>query len=259
MPEQLPRRHQRRPALTPLRLLGALLLAVGVAAFAQEQRPLRFAVTESWAMPMMQIVDGQATTGILYDLQMRLAQKVGRTAELLVMPRLRVQRTLVRGEIDVRCYVNPSWLQESHHQYIWSLPFMVQHDLIVGRSAEPDFALEKLSGQRLGTVLGFSYPSLQALFDSARIHREDARTQALALEKLEAGRYRYALSNSLSLAWFNRHRSKAEQLHVLGEISSDLVSCIVRDEPDVPTQALLRALVQMKQDGEFEAILARYR
>jgi polar amino acid transport system substrate-binding protein len=33
----------------------------------------------------------------------------------------------------------------------------------------------------------------------------------------------------------------------------------VRDEPDVPTMALLRALVQMKQAGEFEQILARYR
>ncbi len=259
MSEQIPHRRQRCPALTRLRLFGALLLAAGVAAFAQEQRPLRFAVLESWTMPMMQFVDGQATTGILYDLQMRLAQKVGRTAELVVMPRLRLQRTLVRGEVDVHCYANPSWLQESHHQYIWSLPLLVQHDLIVGRSAEPDFTLEKLSGQHLGTVLGYSYPSLQALFDSARIHREDVRTQALALEKLEAGRYRYALSNNLSLDWFNRHRSTAEQLHALSEISSDRVYCLVRDEQDVPTQALLGALVQMKQDGEFEAILARYR
>ncbi|WP_061240285.1 ABC transporter substrate-binding protein [Ectopseudomonas composti] len=238
--------------------LFALLLVFSFSAFAQEQRPLRFAVTESWAMPMMQIVEGRATSGILYDLQMRLAQKVGRRADLLVMPRLRVQRTLVRGEIDVRCYVNPNWLQESHHQYIWSLPFMIQRDLIVGRTAEPGFRLEQLRGQRLGTVLGFSYPPLDALFDSAQVQREDARTQELVLEKLEVGRYNYAVSNQLTLAWFNRQRSAGQRLHALSEISSDLVACIVRDQPDVPTQALLRALVQMKQDGEFDDILARY-
>lgn len=87
--------------------LSALLLLLCLAASAQEQRALRFSVSESWAMPMIQIVDGQATGGILYDLQIRLAQKVGRRAEMLVLPRLRVQRLLVSGGIDVRCYVNP--------------------------------------------------------------------------------------------------------------------------------------------------------
>ena len=84
---------------------------------------MRFSVSESSAMPMIDVVDGQATGGILYDLQMRLAQKVGRRAQMLVLPRLRVQRLLTTGEIDVRCYVSPDWLNEPHHQYIWSLPF----------------------------------------------------------------------------------------------------------------------------------------
>jgi polar amino acid transport system substrate-binding protein len=239
--------------------LSALLLLLCLAASAQEQRPLRFSVTESWAMPMISIVDGQVRGGILYDLQMRLAQKVGRRAEMLVLPRLRVQRLLSTGGIDVRCYVNPDWLGEAHHQYIWSLPFMLQRDVIVARVAEPDFTLEQLRGERLGTVLGFSYPRLEPLLASGEIHREDVRTQALALEKLEAGRYRYAISNDLSLNWFNRNRPQEKRLHALAEISADPVGCVVRDAPDVPTQALLRAMVQMKEDGEFDAILARYR
>lgn len=37
-----------------------------------------------------------------------------------------------------------------------------------------------------------------------------------------------------------------------------MASCLVRGEPDVPTMALLRALVQMRQDGEFDATLDRY-
>ena len=239
--------------------LSALLFLLCLAASAQEQRPLRFSVSESWAMPMIKIVDGQATGGILYDLQMRLAQKVGRRAEMPVLPRLRVQRLLVSGGIDVRCYVNPDWLVESHHQYIWSLPFMVQRDLIVARNADPDFKLEQLRDERVGTVLGFSYPNLEPLLANGAIHREDARTQELALEKLEAGRYRYAISNDLSLDWFNRHQPQEKRLHALTEISAAPVGCIVRDAPDVPTQALLRALVRMKEDGEFDAILARYR
>jgi hypothetical protein len=91
--------------------LALILLSLGTSA---EERPLRFSVSESWAMPMIHIEHGQATGGVLYDLQQRLAEKVGRRAEMLVRPRLRIQQMLVRGEIDVRCYVNPAWLSESH-------------------------------------------------------------------------------------------------------------------------------------------------
>ena len=79
------------------------------------------------------------------------------------------------------------------------------------------------------------------------------------LEKLEARRYRYAISNQLTLDWYNSRQPAQRKLKPLDEVASDLVACIVRDEPDVPTQQLLRAMVQMKQDGEFDAILARYR
>ncbi len=241
-----------------MRLLPALslLLCAGVIA---EERPLRFSVTESWAMPMMQIEQGRATAGILYDLQIRLAQKVGRRAELLVMPRLRVQQMLVRGEIDVRCYVNPAWLQESHYQYIWSVPFMVQRDLLVQRPQEQPPTPAQAQGELVGTVLGFIYPSLEPQFTSGHLRRDDARTQELALEKLEANRYRYAVSNDLALQWFNRRQPAERKLQTVRELSADLVACIVRDDPDVPTMRLLRALVQMSNDGEFESILAKYR
>ncbi|CAD5108699.1 substrate-binding periplasmic protein [Zestomonas carbonaria] len=239
-----------------MRLLAiALLVSAAVVA---EERPLRFSVSESWVMPMMNIENGQATGGILYDLQTRLAEKVGRRAEQLVMPRLRVQQMLARGEIDVRCYVNPAWLTESHHQYIWSVPFLVQRDWLVGRHAVP-LQLEQLHGETIGTVLGFTYPRLEPLFASGQLLRDDARTQALALLKLDAERYRYAISNELSLAWFNRHQPANRQLQPLSQLSADLVACIVRDEPDVPTMQLLRALVRMKEDGEIEEILSRYR
>lgn len=236
-------------------LLSLLLICSEIAA---QPRPLRFSITESWAMPLIRLEHGRPTGGILYDLQTRLAQKLGRKAEMLVLPRLRVQQMLERGELDVRCYVNPSWLSESHHQYIWSLPFLVHNDLLISRHGENDLPGARRN-EALGTVLGFAYPTLEAQFTSGLLHREDARTQEQVLEKLSAGRYRFAVSNQLSLAWYNKKHAAPHRLQAVGEVTRDLVSCLVRDEPDVPTMALLRAMVQMKQDGEFEQILARYR
>lgn len=240
-----------------MRLLAFILLLLCHQAFAAE-RALRFSVTESWGMPLMRFEQGQAAGGILYDLHTRLAQKVGRRAEQPVLPRQRVQQILERGEIDVRCYVNPAWVKESHYQYIWSLPFMVQRDLIVTRQHETSLPGSHL-GERIGTVLGFIYPTLEPQIASGLVQRDDARTQEQVLEKLEAGRYRFAVSNQLTLDWFNRRQQQERRLRPLGEIAAELISCLVRDEPDVPTQKLLRAMVQMRQDGEFDAILARYR
>lgn len=240
-----------------MRFLPLALLLMCACSAAQE-RPLRFSVIESWAMPLIKVENGEATGGIIYDLQMRLAQKVGRRAEMMVLPRKRVQAMLVRGEIDVRCYVNPTWLTESHHQYIWSVPFMNQRDMLVARTQRA-MTLENLHGELVGTVLGYVYPTLQPRFDAHDLQRDDARTQELALLKLEAGRNNYAVSSELTLNWFNRDHPADLKLQALEELSSDLASCIVRDEPDVPTMQLLRALVQMSNDGEFEKILANYR
>lgn len=135
---------------------------------------------------------------------------------------------------------------------------MVQRDLLVGRSQQ-QVQLSRMQGETIGTVLGFTYPGLAPLFASGQLQRDDARTQELALAKLQARRYDYAISNELTLQWFNRQQPAGDKLQPLQEVAADLVACIVRDEPDVPTMPLLRALVQMKQAGEFEQILARYR
>ena len=240
------------------KLLPALVLLVLGHTGHAEERALRFSINDSWAMPMVRIEQGKAVEGILVDLQQRLAAKVGRKAELLVMPRLRVQQALDAGEIDVRCYVSPNWLNNSHDSYIWSLPLMSQRDVLVGTHAQ-NLQPEQLHNERLGTVLGFSYPRLEPLFANGQLQREDARTQDLALRKLSARRYQYAITNELSLHWFNRQQPPAQKLHILSEVAAEPIACIVRNAPDVPTIALLRAIVQMKQDGEFDTLLARYR
>ncbi len=37
------------------------------------------------------------------------------------------------------------------------------------------------------------------------------------------------------------------------------MSCLVRNDPALPTQRILRTLLQMKESGEIEGVLARYR
>ena len=178
--------------------LGALLL-VSLSVSAAEA-PLRFVVSDSWAMPMVQMERGRPTQGILHDIMLSLATQVGVPAQFHVLPRARVQNAMEHGEVDVRCYVSKSWLPNLSGNYIWSAPLLVQRDLLIGRRDSPDTVNPAdLPQQSIGTVLGYSYPTLQPLFDADRLHRDDARNQEQVLDKLLAGRYRYAVSSQWTL------------------------------------------------------------
>ncbi|QVM93051.1 ABC transporter substrate-binding protein [Pseudomonas entomophila] len=241
-----------------MRRVLALLLLWTTQSLA-EQPVLRFSIAESWSMPLMRTEQEQPVEGILFDLIQALAREVGARPQYHVMARLRLQEAMQNGDIDVRCYVSPQWLSDRPGDYLWSVPLIEQRDLLVGRAGDSGPASpDELSPQAIGTVLGYTYPTLEPLFSSGRLQREDSRNQLLALQKLQAGRYRHAVSNQLSLQWFNRQLPAAQRLHGLAVLQEQALGCMVRNDPALPTQALLRALVRLKQSGEIERIIQRY-
>ena len=237
--------------------VGAIL-GISLSAMAS-QPPLRFAVADSWAMPMVQIERGRPTQGILYDMMLSLATQVGVPAQFHVLPRARVQNAMEHGEVDVRCYAAQSWLPNLSGDYIWSLPLFFQRDLLISRQGSPvqsDPAY--LPRQSIGTVLGYSYPTLQPIFDADRLWREDARNQEQVLDKLLAGRYRYAVSNQWTLDWFNQRLLPGQQLQAVAVLQEQKVGCYVRNDPNVPVQQILRTLLRMKMSGEIDDIIRLY-
>ena len=234
--------------------LGALLLiSLNVAG---AEAPLRFVVPDSWAMPMVQLERGHPTQGILHDVMVSLATQVGVPAEFHVLPRARVQNAMEHGEVDIRCYAAQSWLPNQSGDYFWSIPLWFQRDLLISRQDTPPSVVPaNLPQQPVGTVLGYSYPTLQPLFDANRLHREDARNQEQVLEKLLAGRYRYAVSNQWTLDWFNQRLLPERQLKGVAVLQEQRVGCYVRNDPKVPVQRIMRTLLRMKMSGEIDDII----
>ncbi|QXH49951.1 ABC transporter substrate-binding protein [Pseudomonas fakonensis] len=220
---------------------------------------LRFSIAESWSMPLVRIEREQPVEGIIYDIIQAIARETGITPRYHVMARLRVQEAMQSGDIDVRCYVATQWLTDRPGEYVWSIPLIEQRDLLVGRPGDTTPSTpEALPAQAIGTVLGYTYPTLEPLFASGRLQREDSRSQLLVLRKLQAQRYRHAVSNQLSLQWFNRQLPPEQRLPVLAVLQEQALGCMVRSDPALPTQAVLRALVRIKQSGEIERIIRRY-
>lgn len=241
-----------------MRTLLALLLLWTTSSLA-EQPVLRFTVAESWGMPLARIEGDQPVEGLVYDLMQAMAREVGVRPEFHVMARLRLQEAMDSGDIDVRCYVSTQWFNDRPGDFVWSIPLIHQRDLLVGRAGDSTpMPPEQLPPQAIGTVLGYTYSTLQPLLDQGRLRREDSRSQLLVLQKLQAGRYRHAVSNQLSLQWFNQGQPADRQLQTLAVLEEQDLGCMVRNDPAIPTQGLLRALVRMKQSGEIERIVQRY-
>lgn len=115
-----------------------------------------------------------------------------------------------------------------------------------------------LPRQAIGTVNGYSYPTLQPLFNADQLQREDARNQEQVLEKLLAGRYRYAVSNQWTLDWINQRLLPEQQLRGVAVLQEQDIGCYVRNDPKVPVQRILRTLLRMKMSGEIDDIIRLY-
>lgn len=220
--------------------------------------PLRFSVSESWSMPLIDIEGHQPTTGILFDIMNSLARQVGRTPEYHVLPRLRVKTAMEQGEVDVRCYTSPAWLSSLSGDYFWSLPILVQRDVLLASPETAGPYPDQFDNEVVGTVLGYTYPELQHLFNNHNLLREDARNEEQVLRKLVAGRYNYAVGNQLAMDWVNRDLPARRRLKVVSVISEQPAACMVRNDPALPAQKILRTLLRMKMSGEIQQIVDRY-
>ncbi len=221
--------------------------------------PIRGAILQSWIMPLADMPNGAPERGLIPDLYRLIAAESQTPIEQISIPRARIDLALNKAQVDILCYASPNWLN-APYQFVWSLPFMTQRDLLVGRERYPGFnGIESLSGAQLGTVLGYHYPSLQGLLGSGKLQRVDSRSQHQVLEMLRAQRLDYGISNELSLDWFNRQSPAEPALIALEAIQEESIACLVRDDPQVPAQKVLRAMVRLQQRGEFNRLLQRYR
>ena len=188
-----------------------------------------------------------------------LSRQVGMRAEFHVLPRLRVQAALERGAVDIRCYAAQAWVPNLSGDYCWSLAILYQRDLLIAsaQTAAGPYP-DQFSNETVGTVLGYNYPDLQYLFDNHQLVREDARSQEQTLRKLAAGRYNYAVSSQLVLDWVNRDLPASQRLKVISLVSEQPAGCILRNDPNLPTQRILRTLVRMRVSGEIQQIIDRY-
>lgn len=222
--------------------------------------PLRVLVSSAWAMPLLDQRAERVRGGIVPDLAQAVAQRVGLPVAFVVLPRARMDAAAVAGDVDLRCYVRPTW-SSTPEAYVWSEELFSVDNVIVGHTGVPEpRSLAALPARTtLGTARAFRYPLLEAGFEAGTWVREDATDQEKLLLKLALRRHPYAVTDVLTLAWFLRQSPTAALAPWRLVISQEAVHCAVPKAGRVQASRLLAAVEAVRRSGELNTILNRYR
>jgi polar amino acid transport system substrate-binding protein len=217
---------------------------------------LKIVVDASTAMPMALIADSQVVGGIHRDLGIAIARELNTEAAFVLMPRKRIPGVLERGAGHLSCHYLPEWMPG---QLDWTEPFMPNSLLLLSsaRVARPPTLLA-LRGVRIGTVHGFEYPDMTRIL-GVGFMREDAADLTHNLLKLDAGRIDHALAGEVFLRYQQRRHGLAVKVRNPLVVRRYVASCAVSRASPYPVEQINRAIKNLRERREIDAIYDKYR
>jgi len=188
-----------------------------------------------------------------------LGQALGLPLEQVVRSRRRLDASLLSGEADVLCLLHPEWVPSAERRRMrWAQePFLqVIEQIVAGPGVPLPRTLEDLQGERIGTVLGFSYPQLQPLFADGRLIRDDAPNEESLAAKLLKGHSRYAVLEQAQLNHLSHASMQGAQLRPTGlGVQPFEAFCALSPKGRVSLDAFNAAQSRLLQNAQLRARL----
>ncbi|MBV8124623.1 MAG: transporter substrate-binding domain-containing protein [Paucibacter sp.] len=217
---------------------------------------LRVAVDQSTEMPWAEITEGAIVNGIHRDLGLALAARLGLQAKFVVLPRKRVPILLSSGEVDVVCAMLPEWLPGP---FLWTKPFLDSTDVVLTvRSATRPTSVASLADVPLGTIVGFSYPTLETALGSHFV-RDDAPSADANLRKLELGRLQHVVTNQRLLDYRSRRNALKAPTYPPLVIVRQEMSCALSPRGHVSRDSMNQAISSLRKSDALSRMLDAYR
>jgi len=227
-------------------LLFTMLLATAPAQ-AADKEPLRYVVKTD----AMLSADQQKPTEFQQKMGAALARQLGRPIKYVQLPRTRIMAALENGKGDVLCSYLPEW---TPGDVDWTRAFIpVVEVLLTIPHVKPPVSIEELRGKRLGTVLGFRYPTLEKALGADFI-RDDAPTSSLSIKKWTGGRFDYLLTTRNVITQHANDNILPHGYHVM-VVSEVKTMCAVSRKSKVTIHEINAAVNALEKSGELTGIL----
>lgn len=231
-----------------------LLLALGV--LPARASDMTFLVDTGTEMPMARFTGWELSGGIHYDVGHALARAMGRNAKFMTLPRQRMVSALEKGTADVICGYMPQWLSG---KFDWSQPLLPTLEvLLTSVAVERPRKLSDVSGQVIGTVLGYKYPELERVLGDGFL-RDDGPTTEASLRKLAVGRMRHAVTSEYIYHYRMKQRDMPLAVYEPLVVKRYLTQCAVSPKGSVTVADVNAGIAQMVRNGAVTEIVAKYR
>lgn len=235
---------------------SSFLLVLALGALPARASDMTFLVDTGTEMPMARFTGWKLSGGIHYDVGHALAKAMGRNAKFMTLPRQRMVSALEKGTADVICGYVPQWLSG---QFDWSQPLIPTVEvLLTSVAVERPRKLSDVSGQVIGTVLGYKYPELERVLGDGFL-RDDGPTTEASLRKLAVGRMRHAVTSEYIYHYRMKQRDLPLAVHEPLLVKRYVTQCAVSPKGSVTVGEVNAGIAHLARNGAVTEIVAKYR
>jgi polar amino acid transport system substrate-binding protein len=241
---------------------STLALAAACTQAHAQARPTLPALNSYLQPPFMPVNERGQGLAALFVEQMNEALPLGRRLHLENLPRRRLELALEGREFaGVALFLAPEFLARAAQQGgAWSVPVMVDENLLVSTRPLQVASLDDLHGLRFGGIAGHIYRALGPLVDDRRLEREDAVDHLANLKKLCLGRVDFIVISRSELAGTEPQAQCLQAFRPLAFPQPQIIvrRVLVRLPGDAEAQQLLDAVARVACGERWTAALARH-
>lgn len=241
----------------------ALALLLAATCHGDDSVPLRVSWGPHNAPPYAMAQDGELVGGLVRDIGVQAAKRLGTTAKFVNVPRARYESQLRDGTIDMTCIVNRDWLADPG-SLTWTRPLFDEVDIVAQRAVDaPWLKQPDLRGKRIGTILGYRYPTLEPLFaqDGGNVpaQRDNAVDLDSNMQRLLLGRIDGVVDANIPMYYWLLRNDRARALRIAPlVVSSHPVSCVISPRAGPGATRIRKVVDTMIRKGVVRDLLAAY-
>lgn len=246
--------------------LGTAFVAAATLLAPPAHASTTLAALNSYSQPPFVLPAPEATAGLAAAFVGMLNDQLavqGPQLQLENLPRRRLELELAnRGFSGVALFLAPEFLAAPAQQGgAWSVPVMVDENLLVSVRPLKLSSLDDLRGLRLGGIAGHIYRTLVPLIDDGRLEREDAIDHIANLKKLCLGRIDVVVISRSELAGTEPLARCAHDYRPMAFPEPQVIvrRVLVRMPGGDGAQPLLGAITNVACGDKWNAALAAYR
>ncbi len=165
------------------------------------------------------VVDQKKEQGLVYDLASLLTvRSQGKYQfKVVVVPRARLQKMLLRSGVYVVPLVSPKWFgDENEKKYLWTSALMEDENLVLSprkRALEYENSAS-LQGKRTSIVLGHAIEPLDQLEKGGTVKTESTQSLNNGLRMLARGRIDFMVMGRMVAIYLIRDLGLEDEIHI---------------------------------------------